>query len=122
MCVLSLLIINNEIKLCPIVPMVDELIYAVTGSGFIQTKTHFSNVIFSVVAQWLQFSLHCCIRLVEEVLVGDKDLAASSDQVKVHFVIHSLIPSFFSKKVEIFIPVGAFRYIMLKIFLANLLV
>ncbi len=40
--------------------------------------------------------------------------------LKVHFVIHSLIPHF-SAKVEIFIPVEAFSYIMfvLKIFLAN---
>ncbi len=46
------------------------------------------------------------------------------DALKVHFVIHSLIPPFISKKVGIFIPVEAFRYIMfvLKIFLANLLV
>ncbi len=43
--------------------------------------------------------------------------------LKVHFVIHSLIPPFFSKKVEIFIPVEASRYIIfvLKIFLANIL-
>ncbi len=40
--------------------------------------------------------------------------------LKVHFVVHSFIPPFFSKKVEIFIPVHAFRYILfvLKIFLA----
>ncbi len=29
-----------------------------------------------------------------------------------HFVIHGLIPHFSPQKVEIFIPVGAFRYIM----------
>ncbi len=46
-----------------------------------------------------------------------------SSMLKVHFVIYSLIPPFFSTKVEIFIPVEAFRYILfvLKIFLANLL-
>ena len=44
--------------------------------------------------------------------------------LKVHFVIHSLIPPYFSKKVEIFIPVEAFKYILfvLKLFLANSLV
>ncbi len=42
-------------------------------------------------------------------------------QLKVHFVIHNLIPSFISKKVQIFTPVEAFRYKMLlcKIFCAN---
>ncbi len=46
------------------------------------------------------------------------------NNLKAHFVIHSLIPLFFSKKIEIFVPVEAFRYILfvLKIFLANLLV
>ena len=47
-----------------------------------------------------------------------------SFKLKVHFVIHSLIPPFFSKKVEIFTSAEAFRYIMFvcKIFLANSLV
>ncbi len=41
--------------------------------------------------------------------------------LKVHFVIHSLIPPFFSKEVEIFSSAEAFRYIMFvyKIFIAN---
>ncbi len=40
-------------------------------------------------------------------------------QLKVHFLIHSLIPPFFSKKVEIFTSAEAFRCIMFvcKIFL-----
>ncbi len=45
-------------------------------------------------------------------------------KLKVHFVIHSLIPLFFSQKIEIFIPIEAFKYILfkLKTFLVNLLV
>ncbi len=45
----------------------------------------------------------------------------SATFLKVHFVIHSLIPPFFSRKVEIFTSAEAFRYMMLlcKIFLAN---
>ncbi len=41
--------------------------------------------------------------------------------LKDHFVIHSLIPPFFTKKVEIFTSVEAYRYIMYvcKTFLAN---
>ncbi len=48
----------------------------------------------------------------------------NSWKLKVHFVIHSFIPPFFSKKVEIFVLVEAFRYIMFvqKIFLANLII
>ncbi len=58
---------------------------------------------------------------------SNKDLAHEKEhslftwRLKVHFVIHSLIPPFFSKKVEIFTSEEAFRYIMFvcKIFLAN---
>ena len=40
---------------------------------------------------------------------------------KVHFVVHSLIPPFSTRKVEIFTSSEAFRYIMYvcRIFLAN---
>ncbi len=57
----------------------------------------------------------CCGDMLKE------SFNSGSCELKVHFVIHSLIPPFFSKKVEIFTSAEAFRFITacVQIFLAN---
>ncbi len=40
-------IIDNEIKLWPLVPMVAEFWFMATKSGFIHTEIHFSKSVFS---------------------------------------------------------------------------
>ncbi len=84
-------------------------------------KLSFFNVyltILTTVAQWLR-----CWSGKPEV-PGLFQKGAFPSHLKAHFMIHSPIPPFFSKKVEIFTSAEAFRYIMFvcKLFLANSIV